>query len=71
MNQSRFVDCILYGKYYYPASSHYNNDSIIQCDRCFRSNLHSCIGFENLDICLSCAQITESHMKPIDRAMID
>lgn len=55
--------CIKFGSYYYPAASHYNTGSIVQCDRCLRTNLRSCIGYLDTDLCLSCAQYIEMNMK--------
>jgi hypothetical protein len=44
------------GSYYIPAWKHYNTkDSNVQCDRCKRTNLVACIGWQKYDICLTCA----------------
>lgn len=43
--------------YHNPASKHYptNFNAIVFCDRCKRSHLEVCIGYENnLDLCLDC-----------------
>lgn len=48
-----------YGKYYNPAKSHYpyNQNSIVNCDKCNKSNLPVCIGWNDLDLCLGCVDI--------------
>ena len=54
------------GKYYYPASSHYQPNSVVICDRCQSRGLIACIGLDikpdefnpeikQLDLCLECA----------------
>lgn len=58
-----FEECIRQGKFYYPAVKHYYPNTIVQCDRCLRTNLRSSIGYSDLDLCLACAQYIESNMK--------
>src|SRR5665648_688938 len=50
------------GTFFNPASSHYvsTGNSNVVCDRCHKSELKSCIGYGELDICLSCARDIES-----------
>lgn len=47
------------GVFYFPASDHYSNPNnpnpVVNCDRCNQNNLPCCIGFQNYDLCLSCA----------------
>ncbi len=51
-----FFKIVYHGKFYYPASLHYNNEfSNIVCDKCHRNNLKVCIGWEKFDICIQCA----------------
>lgn len=46
------------GTFYFPAGAHYGNpDAKIICDRCKRSGIPACIGFERNDICLPCAEL--------------
>lgn len=47
------------GKYYYPANSQYTNSSEVFCDRCDRGKLRACIGWNGMDLCLSCAARVE------------
>lgn len=56
-------NCIKQGKYYYPAVKHYHNGAIVQCDRCLRTNLKCCIGHQQIDLCLSCAQLISMNIK--------
>lgn len=52
-----FVKICKNGRYYYPSFKHYTHlgHVTVQCDRCNRENIHSCIGFEGYDLCLRCA----------------
>ena len=53
MDIQQVYECIVkYGKYYNPASKHYQNvtsNPNVQCDRCKRTNLSVCIGWEKHD----------------------
>ena len=42
------------GKYYNPANSHYNNDNGVECNRCKKTQLQTCIGWKEYDLCLDC-----------------
>tara|TARA_R100001163_G_C5067658_1_gene206961 strand:+ start:3220 stop:3663 length:444 start_codon:yes stop_codon:yes gene_type:complete len=53
-NTSLFRDIAKYGNYYCPASKHYFKDSVVQCDRCEKTNLKACIGYRENDLCLTC-----------------
>jgi hypothetical protein len=53
-----FIDLYNRGTYYNPASKHYGGGTVT-CDRCNRTNIHSCIGLGNHDICLDCAASIE------------
>ena len=65
-SESDFLQVCLLGKFYEPAYSHYvsgnvSNDNgskipTVTCNKCLRSNLESCYGYQNLDICVSCYQ---------------
>jgi len=43
-----------YGIYYNPASKHYNSNTNVVCDRCFKHNISTCIGWQTYDLCLVC-----------------
>ena len=43
-----------YGSFYYPASKRYGNDDSVECDRCGRVNIESCVGYGNYDLCMIC-----------------
>ena len=42
------------GTYYNPASNHYDGITNVVCDKCYRDNLNISIGWQSLDLCLSC-----------------
>lgn len=46
-----------YGTLYRPATAHYPHKSncIVNCDNCNRQNLLACIGYNDKDLCLRCA----------------
>jgi len=44
------------GTYYNPAWKHYNMETNVVCDKCFRDNLVMCIGYKEYDLCLNCVQ---------------
>lgn len=45
------------GQFYCPAGKHYGNpDAAVTCDRCQRTNIPACVGFERFDYCLSCIE---------------
>jgi hypothetical protein len=52
---TNFENIAKLGKYYFPASSHYNNENaIVTCDRCKRTNLSASFGLDGEDLCLTC-----------------
>jgi len=48
---------ITHGKYYNPANLHYDSDKTVFCDFCKKENLANCIGYQNYDLCLVCANL--------------
>ena len=42
------------GEFYNPASSHYDDDAAVDCDRCGRRNIKMSYGYKDLDLCLEC-----------------
>jgi hypothetical protein len=45
------------GQFYFPAGMHYGNpDGGVNCDRCRRTALKACIGFDRYDYCLPCVE---------------
>jgi len=55
-NQSTIEHTVAHGKFYYPAWKHYGRASAaVVCDSCQRPNLAACIGYDNCDVCLRCA----------------
>lgn len=50
-----FMKVAKFGDYYFPASRHYNDPSVVVgCDRCRKPNLSACISLDEYDLCLSC-----------------
>lgn len=45
------------GIYYNPANSHYGGKGQVNCDRCMRTNIPVCIGFEDTDLCVKCVDL--------------
>jgi len=58
------------GTFFNPASSHYVSTGVsnVVCDRCHKSELKSCIGYGELDLCLSCAVDIESSTREQSRS---
>ena len=45
------------GQFYFPAGMHYGNpDGGVNCDRCRRTGLKACVGFDRFDYCLPCVE---------------
>ncbi|VBB17923.1 hypothetical protein YASMINEVIRUS_386 [Yasminevirus sp. GU-2018] len=57
-----FSAIVKYGKYYNPARLHYSPTTRVICDRCQKENIPVCIGYENQDLCLGCADYVASTM---------
>jgi len=55
-NAKIFSNTAKYGKYYNPASAHYGPNTVVTCDKCQRTNLKTCVGYESYDLCLSCCE---------------
>jgi len=49
------------GTLYVPASKHYSQMGYVsvQCDKCHKDGIQSSIGYNNYDLCLSCAADVE------------
>jgi len=57
-----FLDIYKYGIYYHPANRHYNAEVEVGCDKCMRTNISSCVGYKDYDLCLDCmADIDEMY----------
>lgn len=65
-NDDNYKLVLSFGSYFYPANKRYYPESIVQCDRCLRNHLTTCIGFLNLDLCLTCAHQVESLLPDIE-----
>ena len=72
MNQSQLTKRDAYkiienGIFYYPATEHYGKPSAnIQCDFCNKSNLKSCIGYQDYDLCLRCTDSIANARSTVD-----
>ena len=51
---NKFERILNSGKFYYPAWHHYNKNVIVSCDRCDTRDIACCIGFGQLDLCMTC-----------------
>lgn len=52
---TKILNAYANGDYFFPAWKHYNNDKeIVDCDVCKKTNIKSCIGFLDIDICMKC-----------------
>lgn len=46
------------GTFYFPAWKHYGSpETSVKCDRCERTDLLTCVGYERSDLCLPCVEI--------------
>lgn len=65
LTEQDLKDAYKYGKYANPANSRYNSSTVnVICDRCRKSNLLTCIGYNQIDLCLNCAaQMEETDKK--------
>ena len=73
LNKHNFQDVVLYGKFYYPASSHYGSHTTnVVCDRCGKTGLVSSIGYrDNMDLCLNCADIVTIILEDRKKTLIE
>ena len=61
-DETTYKYIIKYGTYYFPAEKHYQDyryQLVVQCDRCRRDRLTSCLGWENYDLCMECVPQVE------------
>lgn len=64
LSREKTIQILKNGTYYNPASKHYNGNSTnVVCDRCRKTGLDMCIGYETYDLCLQCIQDTNSQLK--------
>ena len=53
MSAELYYKIYKFGKFYNPATNHYNKPNIsVHCDRCKKNNLLTCIGYNDCDLCL-------------------
>lgn len=71
MSKIDLMNVIQKGKYYYPAFRHYSQFSFanVICDYCNKSNLNSCIGYENKDLCLNCIEHFTNNMEKVSQTI--
>jgi len=51
---------LTHGRFYYPATSHYNKkpgELNVICDRCQRQHIMCCVGYNDIDLCMPCVEI--------------
>jgi len=66
---SDFKKVLTYGTYYPQAWHHYphlGEAAVVICDKCRKQPLKRCIGFKEMDLCLTCASAVETSMLPTD-----
>lgn len=51
-----YHNIVKYGRYFNPAKAHYQNAECVVCDRCHKTDLSICIGYEDYDLCFSCVE---------------
>jgi hypothetical protein len=57
-NKQELFKIVSYGKYYYPAYTHYSLFPVnVRCDYCSKSNLECAIGLDDKDLCLRCVDV--------------
>jgi len=66
MNYENMLLVIKHGVYYNPANKHYSYKGFVTCNRCFKTNLDVCIGFNEYDLCLNCLQEILIHEKKME-----
>lgn len=54
INKDVMLQIYKLGSYYNPATNHYGYEANVTCDRCFKSHLSICIGWQTYDLCLPC-----------------
>ena len=55
MSANIYLDVYRNGQYYHPAYLHYGDSEMeIGCDRCESLGLYSCIGLDEIDLCMQC-----------------
>jgi hypothetical protein len=65
MNPATLMNIYRFGIYYSPAISHYGGTvAAVRCDRCARSNLSTCVGWENHDLCEHCVTDLDDILGP-------
>ncbi len=57
------------GQFFYPASNHYTPGANVICNKCNKTNLISCIGYESSDLCLICADLVVKYIRAIEESI--
>jgi hypothetical protein len=55
----QYICIMVHGQYYNPASKHYDDkygETNVDCDRCKAVNITSCLGHNNMDLCVKCVK---------------
>ena len=55
-SDAKLRETVTHGQMYFPATNHYSHFCVVACDRCNKTNLDICIGYEKIDLCLPCAE---------------
>ena len=63
IDKETMIKIYKFGSYFNPAHNHYGYETNVVCDRCFKSHLSICIGWQTYDLCLSCVNEIDKEMK--------
>ena len=61
-----FIDVLKNGTYYNPAWKHYEEDHIVNCDRCHKNDINIAIGYIDKDLCLKCVDEINKNIKTLE-----
>lgn len=62
-NTALYTAILERGRFFYPAGVHYGNpDASVVCDRCKRSGIKTCIGYDRYDLCLPCVDLVAARI---------
>ena len=71
MSEKLYNQIQKYGKLFDPANSHYDNDNGVECDRCKKTELKTCIGWKEHDLCMDCNSALEKIKKGVLERLLE
>lgn len=71
--RKQIIKAARYGKYYCPATDHFSNATVVNCDDCGRTDLIDSFGFdgERIDVCLDCTRKIRLHLAKLLSGKVD